>query len=68
MDNSNEILLYILGAAISFAIFWIIIATASRSRVIMKLQRMQVEILKEMALKNGVSPDKIDSIIAEHND
>ena len=68
MDNSNDILLYLLGAAIGFALFWIIIATATRSRIIMKLQRMQVEILKEIALKNGVSSDKIDSIVANHND
>ena len=69
MEGSSDsmLLLWIFGIIIWFAIVWNIIASATRSRSIMKLQRMQVELLKEIALKNGVEPDKIDGIIAEHN-
>lgn len=46
-------------------ILYYIIASASRSRNIARIQGMQVKILREIALKNGVDPGKIDDIINE---
>lgn len=57
----------ILALVIFIAIWYNIIQSATKSRSILKLHRMQVEILKEIALINGVPPEKIDAIIAEHN-
>jgi len=42
-----------------------IIASASRSQKIARMQRMQVKILKEIALKNGVDQQRIDDIVSE---
>lgn len=57
----------ILALVIVIAIWYNIIQSATKSRSILKLQRMQVEILKEIAIINGVPADKIDGIISEHN-
>ena len=46
-------------------VLYYIIAGASRSQNIVRMQRMQVKILKEIALKNGVDEQKINDIIAE---
>jgi hypothetical protein len=46
-------------------ILYNIVASASRSQKLARMQAMQIKILKEIALKNGVDPQKIEDIINE---
>ena len=65
LDSTTIILLSIVSLGITFGIMYVIIQGATKSRMILKLQRMQVELLTEIALKNGVEAKRIFEIIAK---
>ena len=66
-DSTTIIILSILALGITLGIMYAIIQSATKSRMILNLQRVQVELLQEIALKNGVAAERISEIIAEHN-
>ena len=60
----------VLGLIVLAIILWInyaIIEAATKSKSVLKLHRMQVELLKELALKSGVDEEKVNEIIEKHN-
>lgn len=66
--TTNEIVfLGIAAFVLSLVILHFIIQGATKSKSILKLQRMQVELLKEIAIKNQVDPARVNEIIEEHN-
>ena len=66
-DSTTIIVLSILALGITLGIMYAIIQSATKSRMILNLQRVQVELLQEIALKNGVEAERISEIFAEHN-
>jgi hypothetical protein len=62
MSDGGFIILTIVIAIILFAVWYNIIRSASKSYAIVQLQKMQVKLLKEIALKNGVDEKKVDEI------
>ena len=67
MESSEIIALALIVLAINLWIIYNIIQAATKSKSILKLQRMQVELLKEIALKNGVAAERVREIIETHN-
>jgi hypothetical protein len=67
MDNTTLLAIAGVGLIIWGAILYIIIRSATSSKFSLKLQRMQVELLQEIALKNGVDTKRIQEIIQYHN-
>jgi hypothetical protein len=67
MESSEIIALALIVLAINLWIIYNIIQAATKSKSILKLQRMQVELLKEIALKNGVAAERVSEIIETHN-
>lgn len=67
METSELVALSIGGFIVILVIAYNVIASATNANSILKIQRMQLFILKEMALKNGVEPEKLDAIIEKHN-
>ena len=65
IDSSSILPMTLFGFLIWSVILYYIIASASRSQKIARMQRMQVKILKEIALKNGVDEQKINDIVNE---
>ncbi|HLF45539.1 MAG TPA: hypothetical protein VI548_03900 [Chitinophagaceae bacterium] len=70
MEFTTEQILFIAAAALVFSliIIYLIIQSATKSSSILKLQRMQVELLREIALQNGVEAEKVNEIISKHNE
>ena len=65
--DSQTIIILIIIALVYFVILYLIIEAATRSRRIMNLQRMQVDLMREIALKGGVEPERINEIIERHD-
>ena len=64
--EDEQILQIVIGSTIFLLIIYQIIQSATRSVNIRNLNRMQVDLLKEIALKKGVEPEKIEEIIKKH--
>jgi len=63
MDASLVVTIAVVSMIIWGFVIHYIISSASRSQNIAKLNIMQVKILKEIALKAGIDPEKIEAII-----
>ena len=60
-------IIIIVAFIINLVIIYNIIQSATKSNQLLNLNRAQVELLMEMALKNGVEPHKVREIIEKHN-
>jgi len=63
MDATGFYFLCIIVIAVSLIVWYNIIRSATKSSSIMELNKMQVKLLKEIALKSGVTPEEVDKII-----
>ena len=64
-DTSNLPAIALFSLLVWAIILYNIVASASRGQKLAKMQAMQIKILKEIALKNGVDPQTIEDIINE---
>ena len=64
-DTSNLPAIALIVLSVWAVILYNIVASASRGQKLARMQAMQIKILKAIALKNGVDPQKIEDIINE---
>jgi hypothetical protein len=69
LDNldSSTIAVVICAILIFLFILYQVIKEATKSRFLIKMQRMNIELLSEIAKKLGVEDEKVNEIINKHN-
>ncbi len=69
MNKNDELIFSFVGYAIGFIVLSVIVIFITRAIFsipqFLKMQKAQVKLLSEIAIKNGVEPDKISGIINE---
>jgi hypothetical protein len=65
MTEGTFVIMAIIIAIVFFAIWYNIIRSASKSYAVIQLQKIQIKLLKEIALKNGVEEKKVEEIYKE---
>lgn len=68
LDSTGIAIIAFIALIINLWILYSIIRSATQSKTIVNLQRMQVELLKQMAFKSGVSNEAIEAIVKSNNE
>ncbi|HEY2720822.1 MAG TPA: hypothetical protein VGI82_03800 [Chitinophagaceae bacterium] len=65
IDESTLPFLYIIGFFVWLIILFQIIRSATKAKAIVGLMKVQADLLKEIALKNGVEQERIEEILKQ---